>query len=396
MRWLKVGLLFIFLTSTFISFAHACTDFRLTATDNTILISRSLEFGMDLRSNLMSSPRGKTFTETTTNGKPGLTWKSTYGYLFLDGLDTGYAIDGLNEQGLSIEALYLPGETEYQTVPAGMEDRGLSYLHFGDWILGNFKNIDEIKTALLKIFVFAQTIPQLKDTIFPLHFAITDNTGKSIIVEFVSGKIAVYDNKIGVLTNSPNYSWQITNLRNYINLSPSTPVPQLINGMTFVATGQGAGMMGLPGDVSPPSRFVKISLMLNAVIPQADATQTLNLAQHIMNNVDIPLGLVRTPQDRNKYTSELTQWVVFKDLTHKMFYYRTYGDMSLRVVDMSKVNFAEGAPVLKMSLLAKQNVIDMTQTFLQPATQTSASATVSATATTVTQQTAPVQSVPKQ
>ncbi|SRR5579883_767225 len=350
------------LCSTHISTGQACTDFRLKGQDGTVIIARSMEFAVDLKSNLMTSPRGRTFSDTAPNGKAGMSWKAAYGYVFLDGFNLGVALDGMNEQGLSVESLYLPGETLYPMVPDGQESHALSYVHFGDWVLGNFKTVDEVRQALANVYVFAQTLPQI-NMIFPLHYAIYDSTGKGLVVEFVNGKMMLYENIVGVLTNAPTYSWQITNLRNYVNLTPVTPKPVVAGGITFVATGQGSGMLGLPGDVSPPSRFVKISVLLKTVFPTNNVDDTLNLAQHIINNVDIPLGWVRETQQLNTATNELTQWVVFKDLTHKMFYYRTYGDLTLRAVDLSKINFAENAPQLKMPIVTKQYVVDMTQQF---------------------------------
>lgn len=327
------------------------------------MITRSMEFATDMHTNLMSSPRGKLFTNTAPNGKPGMSWKSTYGYIFLDGFNTGIALDGMNEQGLTVEALYLPGLTQYQTVPLGKENLALSYLNFGDWILGNFKNVDEVKQALTKIFVFSQPFPSLNNMIFPLHFNVADSTGNSIVIEFVNGKMNIYNNLLGVLTNSPTYDWHITNLSNYLNLTPLTPNPVMDNGITFSATGQGAGMIGLPGDISPPSRFVKIATLLKTVITPKNSEETLNLAQHIINNVDIPLGFVRESQNINTSTNELTQWVVFKDMTHKIIYYRTYLDLSLKSVDMSKIDFSANAKQLKMPIASKQIILNVTQQF---------------------------------
>ncbi len=337
----------------------ACTDFRVIAKDGTVMVARTLEFAMDLQSNLMTSPRGRTVNNIALNGKSGMTWKTKYGYLFLDGLNSGLAMEGMNEQGLSFEALYLPDETQYQTVPAGQEANGIAYLNFGHWLLGNFKSVDEVKAALPTIFVYAQKVPQAKDFIFPLHYSVFDATGKGVVIEFVAGRMVVYDN-IGVMTNSPTYDWHVVNLRNYINLSPTNPQPVIANGMTFMATGQGAGMHGLPGDITPPSRFVKMSVMLKTIFTPANAEEALNVAQHIINNVDIPLGFVRSSTDINTASNEYTQWTVFKDLTHKMFYYRTYQDTTLHMVDMSKLNFAENAPQLRMPIASRQSMLDMT------------------------------------
>lgn len=344
--------------------AFACTDFRLTATDGAVLITRTMEFSQDVNSNLRSSPRQRQFTMTTPDGKAGLAWQSKYGYLYLDGFNQDFTVDGMNEQGLSFEYLLLPGETRYQDIPAGQEDHALGYLHFGDWVLGNFKNVDQVREALKNIYVYQQTLPALGDVLFPVHAAIHDASGKSLVVEFVNGKMQVYDNKIGVMTNAPTFDWHLTNLRNYINLSPVTPKPIKAEGITFAATGQGAGMKGLPGDISPPSRFVKVAIMLQTVLPSANSSEALNMAQHIINNVDIPLGFVRMPEN-GAITNESTQWTIFKDLTHKIFYYRTYGDSSLRAVTLADIDFSAQAKPLKMPIAQDQSIEDMTEQFMK-------------------------------
>lgn len=356
-----LALLTLIIVTVNMRHALACTDIRITAKDGTVLIARTLEFALDLKSNVVTMPRNVAFTTSTPTGKPGMSWRNKYGYIFLDGMNSNHTVDGMNEQGLAIEALYLPGETQYQFVPTGQELHALPYMYFGDWILGNFASIAEVKQALQNIFVFPQEVPQVKNVIFPLHFSIYESSGRGIVVEFIAGKMNIYDNALGILTNSPTYDWQVTNLRNYVNLSPINPAPIVDNNLTFVAMGQGGGMVGLPGDVSPPSRFVKMAVMLKTVLTPNNAVEALNLAQHVINNVDIPLGFVREGQDLNKTTNELTQWVVFKDLTHKIFYYRTYGDLTLHGIDLTKVNLQENAPQYRMSISSPQYVIDMTQ-----------------------------------
>lgn len=340
----------------------ACTDFRLTASDGTVLITRSLEFGLDLQSNLRTSNRNREFKLTGPNDKSGIAWKAKYGYVFLDGLQVDMTVDGLNEKGLSFEALYMPGFAQYQSVPAQGQPFALPYYLIGDWILSNFDSVDEVRQALSKVYVFKQKIPSLGDTFFPLHFSVFEASGKGIVIEYVGGELAVYDH-IGVFTNSPIYPWHVTNLKNYANLSPTNPAPTVVNGITYAATGQGFGMLGLPGDVSPPSRFVKTAVLAHVAIPAANALDAVNLAEHIINNVDIPLGLVREPGQDNS-TNESTQWVVFKDLTHKVFYYRTYHDLSLRSVSLEKLDFSEKNPRHIMPIKSIESVRDMTVEFL--------------------------------
>ena len=342
---------------------QACTDFKLTATDGTLLITRSMEFGQDLQSNVRSSPRGRVFSSTTLNNKPGLSWKAKYGYIYVDGFNIDASFDGMNETGLTFEYLYLPGETDYQTIPVGKDAQAVPYTQFGDWVLANFKSIDEVKKALNDIYVSNQLIPQLGNAVLPAHAAIHDAQGQGIVVEFYNNKINVFD-YMGVMTNSPKYDWQVTNLRNYINLSPNNSTAIVQDGIYYTSLGQGSGAVGLPGDASPPSRFVKVAFMLKNVYQAKNKEDLINLAEHIINNVDIPAGYVRSV-DADKTVTDTTQWVVFKDITHKEFYFRTYHDMTLRVIDMNKINFSEKSVPLKMALVGNPYVIDTTDHFLK-------------------------------
>ena len=342
--------------------SSACTDFRLEAKDGTFLITRSMEFGQELQSSLRSSPRGRVFSTTTPTGTPGINWKSKYGYLYVDGFNIDASFDGMNEKGLTFEYLYLPGETNYQSIPAGKDSKAIPYSLFGDWILSNFKTINEVKEALADVYVSNQTIPELGDAVLSAHASIYDTSGKGIVVEFYNDKINVYDN-IGIMTNSPKYDWQVTNLRNYINLTPTNPKPIVQKGISNAGTGQGSGSVGLPGDASPPSRFVKTAFMIKNVFAAQNAAELLNLAEHIINNVDLPSGYIQSTEE-GKTVTDTTQWVVFKDITNKMLYYRTYNNMTLRAIDMNKIDFSENAPRLKMQLSGTPYQMDNTSSFL--------------------------------
>lgn len=361
MKKVRIPILFFLWLSLSFS-ALACTDFRLKSQDGTVLITRSMEYSVDMKANLRTSPRGRAYTTMAPDGTPGISWKAKYGYVFLDGMNIDTAIDGMNEAGLSFEALYLPGLADYQTVPTGHATQALPYLTLGDWVLSQFKSVDEVRQALTKVFVYPAKLPGMGDMIFPLHFSIYEASGKGIVVEYVKGQLHIYDH-LGVMTNSPSYDWHLTNLLNYLHLAPVNPPAVIVAGVKYSANGQGFGMIGLPGDVSPPSRFVKIATLLQVAFPTTDATHALNLAEHIINNVDIPLGLVREPQSGNA-TNETTQWVVFKDLTHKKLYYRTYDNISLRAVDLAKLDFSDNAQRLKMPIASPEFIQDQTNAFL--------------------------------
>lgn len=359
MKQFALGLIFASIITA--GTANACTDFKLTAKDGTQLITRSMEFGIDLKSNIRTSPRGRTFTTTSPNNKPGLAWKAKYGYVYVDGFGIDVALDGMNEQGLTFEYLYLPGETVYQTVPAGKDNRAVPYANFGDWVLSNFTSVDEVKNELKNIYVVSVKLAPLGDAVLPAHAAIWDASGKGIVVEFYDNKANVYDN-IGVMTNSPKYDWHVTNLRNFVNLSPNNPSPIVANGLTFAATGQGSGMVGLPGDASPPSRFVKIAALVKNTYQTENAADALNLGEHIINNVDIPNGFARSVVN-GQTSADTTEWVVFKDITHKVIYWRTYGNMSLQSISFDQLDLSENGPRLAMSLVTPAQVNNVNDKF---------------------------------
>jgi choloylglycine hydrolase len=339
----------------------ACTDFQITATDGSQVIARSMEFALPLSSDIVSVPRGTLFTNLGPDGKPAMSWKTKYGFLMVNGLKQPFTVDGMNEMGVAFEYLYLPGETTYMTVPAGKNAQALTYFNLGSWILGNFTTIDEIKQALSTVYVYQQALPNLGNTVFELHAMVHDASGKGIVIEFVKGQMNVYD-YLGVATNSPQYPWHITHLPQFLNLSPYNPKPLIINGMAYNSNGEGTGSLGLPGDISPASRFVKMAFMRQYAMPVMDAASAVNLAEHIINNVDIPAGISRskgTTQD----SIEVTQWTVFKDLTHKIFYYHSYQDMTLRAIDLSKIDFSENAAPVSMPITGAAPVVDMTQQF---------------------------------
>ena len=256
--------------------AHACTDVRLMASDGSPFSVRTMEFAVDLDSQAVIVPRGEHMTSPAPDGK-GLAWTSKYGFVGMNAFRAAAATDGLNEKGLGFGALYLPAETKYQTVKPGDEARALSNISFGAWVLGNFATVDEVRASLGDVVVWGEPVPQL-GSFAPLHYVITDASGKSIVVEYVDGAMHVYDNKVGVLTNSPTYPWHIENLRNYVNLTAVNAAPVKVGTATYAGTGQGSGLHGLPGDPTPPSRFVMAAATSYLADKPKDSAAALVLA----------------------------------------------------------------------------------------------------------------------
>ena len=192
-------------------------------------------------------------------------------------------------------------------------------------------------------------MPQLSGALPTMHFALHDQQGHSAVVEFIKGSMKIYDNPNGVLTNAPAFDWHMTNLCNYLTVNPANPRPLIIEGTVLSPPGQGSGFLGIPGDWTPPSRFVRTTAMLHYAKPAVDAVHGINLAEHILNSVDIPVGAVR-PTDGDINKSDYTQWVIIKDLTNKILYFRSYENLTLRSVDLSKLNMSADSAVKPISI----------------------------------------------
>ncbi|MBM4327899.1 MAG: choloylglycine hydrolase family protein [Deltaproteobacteria bacterium] len=343
--------------------AYSCMSFRVIAKDGTIMIGRTMEFGVDSQWKIAVVPRNMQFTSPAPGGKTGLTWKNKYGYVAVVGwgIDTMVS-DGLNEAGLSFGGLWYEPDVKYQDVAPGEESRALAQTMSGAWILGNFSSVDELKQAVSAIKFFGYVVPQLHMAP-PGHSIIYDATGKCIVMEFGDGKLEIYDNPLGILTNAPNFPWHVNYLRQFIGMSDENPKPRDMAGMKFIPTGHGAGLIGLPGDLTPPSRFIRLGVTTHYADQPENVAKALNVCQHIVNAFNIVSGMVveRSPQGK-VVAKETTQWASFRDLKNKLFYFQTYENPDLRKVDLGKLDFtADKVKFIPMDGDA-QSVKDVTAT----------------------------------
>jgi choloylglycine hydrolase len=327
-------------TLTLFQKAQSCTDIKIQAKDGSVVVARSMEFEFDIQSKLNVVEKGQKKLSHAPKEMNGIEWTSKYKIAYLDGFGLDGATDGMNEKGLSVEILYMPGYAKYQDEQAQKHpDKALSILDLGVFILGNFKTTDEVKKALQEIYVWGE--PH-NNFIFPIHLAVNDSEGNSTIVEWTDKGLNFNDNKVGVLTNSPYYDWHTINLNNYLNLNPINPPQKLVNGETFSPAGQGAGFVGLPGDWSPPSRFIRAATINSYAQKPKNAQEALLLGSHLINSFDIPKGIMRDKDKNDPSYGDYTPWVVLKDLNNKVIYFRHYSNPNFYSVDLSKVIFEKG------------------------------------------------------
>jgi choloylglycine hydrolase len=339
--------------------AHACTGIMLRNSDGTVVHGRTLEFGMLVDTMVAIVPRGYDFVAKAPGGA-GMKYKSKYAAVGAITFNDVAISDGINEKGLAVGAFYFPTFAGYAEITNDNRSKALSPVDFPNWILTRFATVGEVRTAIQNgEGVIAPTVLEGWGPVAPpFHYVVYDNTGASIVIDPVDGKLNVYDNPLGVLTNSPGFDWHMINLRNYIALNPRNVPPVEISGLKLQQIGQGSGMLGLPGDFTPPSRFVRAAVFGAAAIPSPNADRGILQVFHILNNFDIPVGVAREVE-KGTIHSDYTQFTAARDPQNLRYYYKTYDDQTIRMVDLRKFDL-NAKEVKKLDTMGtRQSIVDM-------------------------------------
>lgn len=323
--------------------ADACTSFVLSARDGSYVYARTMEFSLPMQSKLIVVPRHYAFTGTGPDGKPGtgLAWSGKYGAAGANALGMNLIIDGMNEKGLAGGMLYLPNLAEFQEVSPAEAKNSIASFELLTWILTNFATVAEVKESLPKIKVNRAEQEVFKSPV-PLHVTLHDLEGKSLVIEYVGGRLHMYDNPVGTLTNAPEFPWHLGNLGQYGNLSATEPPVRTIDGASFPGPSTGAGMHGLPGDFLSPSRFVRATLLANSLPPLATGLDAMDAARHILNNFDIPPGAVATSAGSATGGGvagwETTEWSVVADMKKGVYAIWDYANPNPRALIFSELD----------------------------------------------------------
>ncbi|AFJ43363.1 choloylglycine hydrolase family protein [Francisella orientalis] len=324
------------------SSAMACTAITLKGNDGDVVAGRTMEWGFTWDWSLTYIPAGisHTLTAPVDLNLPAKKYLSKYSVLGI-GLainkDNFAILDGQNNQGLSLSANYLPGFTQYQQVDKDDENYA-SILEIATYILSQYNSIDEAKKGLENIKVWSDKSTDVNGVVPELHFLISDKSGSAIVVEYVKGEVHFYQLELDlkVMTNAPTYDWHLVNIRNYLNLSNKTVSRmKLYNENDVVpnhtykimdALGQGNGMLGMPGDYSPPSRFIRTAVLgYYSNNDNIKDESTLNRVAHILHNADIPKGVVAENIGGKTYYDHTVSTSI-KDLTNDTVYINIYNN----------------------------------------------------------------------
>lgn len=261
----------------------------------------------------------------------------------------GYPLyyDATNEKGLSMAGLNFPGNADYKPEAEGKDN--VAPFEFIPWILGQCADLKEVRALLQHINLvninYSQELP-----LSPLHWMISDREG-SITVESVKSGLKIYDNPVEVLTNNPTFDYHMMNLNNYMALSTEAPENTFSKGLELSSYSRGMGAMGLPGDLSSASRFVKAAFTrMNARSGESES-ESISQFFHILGSVAQQRGCVHMGE--GKY--EITLYSSCCNMDKGIYYYTTYENSRITGVDMHREDL-EGDKVIAYPLVEGQQI----------------------------------------
>lgn len=261
----------------------------------------------------------------------------------------GYPLyyDATNEMGLSMAGLNFPENADYK--PEMPEKDNITPFEFIPWILGQCSTVKDTKVLLDKINLLEEHYNN-KLPLSPLHWMISDRES-SITVESVKDGLKIYENPVGVLTNNPTFDMQLFHLNNYMNLSPQKPENRFSDKVKLTRYSNGMGALGMPGDWSSQSRFVKTAFTkLNSVCGTSEE-ESVSQFFHILGSVEHQRGCV----DMGNNLYEITLYSSCCNTDKGIYYYRTYENSQITAVDMFRENL-DGEKVITYPLIKEQQI----------------------------------------
>lgn len=302
-----------------------CTCINLKTKD--FYFGRTLDLEYRFEEKIVITPRNYPFQ--LQNGDFFKTKYAMIGMAYVNDNYPMYA-DATNEYGLSIAGLRFTDCKYSQELEK--DKLNLTPYELIPWLLGKYKSVSEMKEDISKLnlieIIFQEDIP-----VSQLHFMVSDSTETVVLEQTVDG-FKYYDNPIGVMTNNPPFSFQLTNIGSYLNLTAGNAYNRFSNRIDFTPYGQGLGALGLPGDNSSCSRFVRAAFnKLNSKCGE-DEKSSLSQFFHILDSVSMIEGTIETFNDEYNCTI----YSCCMNATKGIYYYKTYGNSQIVAIRLTNQN----------------------------------------------------------
>lgn len=304
-----------------------CT--AVTYKTNDFYMGRTLDYEFSYGDEITVTPRNYSFTL-----RHGGKLENHYAIIGMAHVAGNYPLyyDAINEKGLGIAGLNFVGNATYKPVNPDSDKKQITQFELIPFILGTCASLKEAKEALKNMdLVDTPFSPQLP--VGSLHWLIADETG-SITVEAVKEGLMIYDNPAGVLTNNPPFPQQMFQLNNYMHLSPRQPVNTFSKDLPLNTYSRGMGALGLPGDLSSSSRFVRASYVKMNSRCNGDELSSVSQFFHILGSVDQQRGCCEVSEG----AYEITIYTSCCNTTKGIYYYTTYDNHQITAVDIYAEN----------------------------------------------------------
>ena len=319
-----------------------CTAITFTAANH--YFGRNLDLEKRYNEHVTITPRNYIF-----HYKSGEICRKHYAIIGTATIVDNYPLyyDATNEFGLSIAGLNFVKNSYIGKIKENKKN--LAPYELIPFLLSNCKNVDECVQLLQEINLV--DIPFNSYYRNPeLHWLIADKMDNCITLEFMKDGMKIHKNSIGILTNNPPFEYQIMNLNNYINLSNREPVNRFSSKIDLEVYSRGMGAIGMPGDLSSMSRFVRATFTkINSVRPKNDI-DSISQMFHILGAVEQQEGNVKIG---NKF--ERTQYTSCSDMDNCIYYYTTYSNHQISAINMFKENI-DGNNLISFKMIFDEKI----------------------------------------
>ena len=360
-KWMLTVVCALAIVFVFATVAFACTGLRLIGDDGTTVFGRTQEWGkFDLHAQAAVVPRGQSFQSKMPDGKNGFAWTGKHGYAGVL-LMNRVVNTGMNEKGLAGGMFYHEGFAEYAEYDPTLADKSIAPSQVLAFILSNFSTLQEVRDGLQRVRVVPVVDPDLKKP-FPLHVMVVQPGGESMVIEFKDGGPKFFDNPVGVIANNPTFDWHLTNLRNYGFLSQKPFETAQWGELKITPLAGGSGFLGLPGDFTSPSRFVRATVFAHTSRSTKGGPDTVQELFRILDNFNLGAKQAEGADASSEVSiPSSTQYTIANDTKNRIIYYHTMYNRRVRKIDLKQIDFGkEGMRRIPLDKERVQDIKDVT------------------------------------
>lgn len=304
-----------------------CTSFTYEDADGKFYLSRTMDFDFELGGRPVVIPRGHHVDSDATEAG----FDTPLGFVGA-GRNIGQYlnVDGVNEAGFAAATLYL---TESKYADKTVDGKANIAPHeVIPYLLGNMHSVSELRDKLADINIVAAPNKFMGGIVVPLHWVVADASGDCAVLESDADGLQLYDDPVGVMTNSPEFPWHVKNLQNFAQLQPALAAGTNFGGVTANGFGGGTGAVGLPGDYTSVSRFVRMAFLREHAEKVSGQAAAINTISHLLGSLDIPHGIKVMADGKDDYT----QYRGYMDMATPAYFMQPYDDQTITKVTLTE------------------------------------------------------------